>query len=359
MRRMWTSFAVLGSTIALVAGTAFAGDYHFGQNLVCQDCHVMHYSQSHGYNANGSGNFTGLGAAGPYEYLLRNDVNDLCMSCHDGQAFAPDVVEAHGNGYLRQAGALNVVGGNGQYPPTTGHTLGSTAVAPGGTWSNAAGLECVNCHSPHGRASTFTPPTNNGGYRNLYSGGTLGGQSISYSRLDADGSNDLTRWVFEDASSGTNANHYGQNHITFNEPDATKSAYAQFCKSCHTNFHGDVGGSEIGGVGSPPIEFHRHPASTAKIGALGGGHSQLGRLAGNVNQTQVLSPTGVRAGSYNTQTDLTPSCMSCHKAHGNQNAFGLIYMLGTGTMTEQGDSGVDMRNTCRQCHSEGGSGTGF
>jgi hypothetical protein len=45
------------------------------------------------------------------------------------------------------------------------------------------------------------------------------------------------------------------------------------------------------------------------------------------------------------------------KGHGNQNAFGLIYMLGTGTVTEQGDDGVDARNMCRQCHGMGGTST--
>jgi hypothetical protein len=351
-----TPCLVLG--LLAMAVPSFAGDFHSGINLICSDCHVMHASQSHGYNPNGSGTFTPLGAA-PVEFLLRNDINDLCLSCHDGQAWAPDVMEAHSNGYVRQAGALNVVGGNGLYPPATGHTLGSTEVAPGSSpaWSNPAGLQCTDCHAAHGRAATGTPA--NGGYRNLF--GPVG-VSVSYSRGDVEVTNDLTRWVFEDASSGVSANHYGYDHMTFNEPDATKSQYAQFCKSCHTNFHGDVGGVEIGGV---PItngyeEFVRHPASTANIGALGGGHSSLSRFAGKTNQLQVMSPTGVRAGSYTaTNTDLTASCMSCHKGHGNQNAFGLIYMLGTGTVTEQGDTGTDARNMCRQCHSMGGNSTAF
>ena len=349
MRRIWTSFAVLGSTIALVAGTAFAGDYHRLQQLVCADCHTMHYSQSHGATPNGTGIFTPLGAAGPYEYLLRNDINDLCLSCHDNQAFAPDVFESHSNGYLRQAGALNEVGGNGLYPNASGHTLGSTAVAPGSSpaWSNPAGLECADCHNPHGSTT---------GYRNLRAGSPS--VSILYSRGDVEVTNDLTKWVFEDASSGVTANHYGQDHITFNEPTATASQYAQFCKQCHTNFHGDVGGTEIGGIGSPAAEFHRHPASTSNIGALGGGHSSMATFSAKVNQVQVMSPTGVRAGSYTAlNTDLTPSCMSCHKGHGNQNPFGLIFMLGSGPMTEQGDAGVDMRNSCRQCHRQGGTST--
>ncbi len=342
-----------GIAVALVvvaAGPVMAGDYHYGINLICQDCHVMHYSQQHGYNPNGSGNFTALGAGGPYEYLLRNDINDLCLSCHNGQGFAPDVFEAHGNGYVREAGGLNEVGGDGQYPPPTGHTLGATDVAPGGTFTNAEGLDCADCHAVHGRSTLPAP----GSYRNLYGPSAV---SVAYSRGDVEGTNDLTKWVFEDASAGATGNHYGYNHITFNEPDQTKSMYGDFCKGCHTNFHGNVGGTEIGGTGTPAVEFHRHPAGGVNIGAAGGGHSSLTRFAGKVNQVHAMSPTGQRAGGYNgTDTGVTPSCMSCHKGHGNQNPFGLIFMLGTGTITEQGDAGVDARNTCRQCHGMGGTG---
>ena len=75
MRKIWTSFALLGSILVLVAGTAFAGDYHRAQQLICADCHTMHYSQSHGASPSGTAIFTPLGAAGPYEFLLRNDID--------------------------------------------------------------------------------------------------------------------------------------------------------------------------------------------------------------------------------------------------------------------------------------------
>lgn len=350
------------AAMSLVAATSFAGDYHFGVTLICTDCHVMHYSQSHGYNANGSGNFTTPGAGGPYGFLLRNDINDLCASCHDGQTWAPDVIEAtSGPVTVRQAGALNVLGGDGLYPPTTGHTLGATVTAPGSNppWSNAAGLECTDCHAAHGRSAGLPTSITNGGYRNLFRE-TTGFVSISYSRGDVEVTNDLTRWVFETSSSGNTNNHYGRDAITFNEPVSTGSAYADFCKTCHTDFHGALGGTEIGGV---PVtggyeEFHRHPAAGANIGALGGGHSSLAQFTGRGNNVQVMSSAGHKPGTYvATDTDLSQSCFSCHKGHGNQNAFGLIYMLGTGTVTEQGDNGVDARNLCRQCHRQGGTST--
>jgi hypothetical protein len=343
----------LGMILALcaVASLSFAGDYHSGLSLVCSDCHTMHSSQAHGYNPDGTGFSVTPGSSGPYHYLLRNDINELCLSCHNGSAFAPDVFEAHGNGYVRQAGALNDESSAGPYYPTTGHTLNSTDTAPGGSFANADGLNCVNCHAAHGGG--LGGPS----YRNLGGFGTAVGNAtaISYTRGDVDGANPLSAWVHEEISSGTSASHYGVGAITFNEPVITSSKYGDFCKGCHTDFHGAVGGPEIGGTGVPAEEFVRHPTNGVDIGAIGGGHSTLTTLTGRVNQVQVMSPTGQKAGSYDgVDTGLTPSCMSCHKGHGNQNAFGLIYMAGTGTIDEEGDDGTGARNTCKQCHGQGG-----
>jgi hypothetical protein len=345
-----------GAVLAVVALAlpSYAGDYHVNADLVCQDCHVMHASQGHGYGGADSSFVDPTATAN--HYLLRNDVNDLCLSCHDGTTGIPDVFETNvNNTYVRQAGALNNLNSSGTYHTEDGHTLGATSVAPGGTFFNAAGLECVDCHNPHGSTTS---------YRNLR-------VSVPYAKGDAGGNNLTTAWVFEDYSSSktgtpTLAQHYGEDHIGFNEPDATKSLYADFCKSCHTHFHADVvtgnGGTDIGDI---TTGFVRHPAAGVNIGAATGGHTQLARFLGKApNQVQVMSPAGHRPGATGatgayttTDVDLTASCMSCHKGHGNKNAFGLIYMLGTGTVSEEGDNGVDARNLCRQCHRQGGAAT--
>jgi len=323
--------------------SATAGDFHRNATLICSDCHVMHFSQSHSYNADGSGSFTAIGGAGPHHYLLRNEINDLCLTCHNGSSSAPDVLGPNGgSSYVREAGALNREGDGHEL---TGHTLDSTDPAPGSSplWSAANGMNCVECHRPHGAA----------GYRNLsgtpgnYSAETRTYAEISY----VTGANDLTKDVYQVAAAPI-TDHYSVSNIFYNEPSApTKSegAYAFFCKGCHTNFHGDQGGTEVGGAGGE--EWLRHPNSYANIGGMGGGHSSLATFTGRTNRVKVMSASGVWTPPA---ADNTPSCFSCHKSHGNQNAFGLIYMSGTGTVDEEGDDGTTARQLCKQCHIQGG-----
>lgn len=356
---------ILGiAAIALLAASAMAGDYHYGTQLVCNECHVMHYSQSHDYA--GNNHQAGL-ANGPNEYLLRNKVNDLCLSCHDGSSHVPDVLGDNSGTAVRLAGALNKDDGSVLgYPKEDGHSLGFV----GTTWPgkgaadsssfSGEGLECTNCHSPHGVA---------GGYRNLNK------LTITY----AIGTNDLTKDVFErDAThqfmGATGEKHYDLSNVDYNEPNGTGSKYADMCKKCHADFHGALGGDEVGGsiitsgTNAGKYEgFHRHPASDVNIGALGGGHSSMYRAAGSTSpvrgfaskayRVKVMSQSGTWGtdgtawGSTGYPTDLTPSCMSCHKSHGNQNPFGLIYATGTAPIGENGDG--QYQDLCKQCHGQG------
>ena len=337
-------FVVAGALLIAVP-VLMAGDYHSGDDLVCQECHVMHYSQAHGYNSNGTGPYTTLGSGGPFEYLLRDNINDLCLACHNGMASAPDVLEAQTGTVVRQAGALNLNDAN-PYFAETGHTLNVPDVAPGGSWApdTSTGFVCTHCHEPHGEPGSGNPDTTGlGQYRNMRSDP---GDSTGMWVLYAVGTNDNTRSVFERSAAS-----YHVDSVDFNEPLATGSRYAAWCQSCHTNFHGTSGSSNMGGSGG--IGWLRHPTADADIGDVGGNHSSAGVFASRTNKVKVMTGTDNWDPDTSEVTDHTPSCFSCHKAHGNQNAFGLIFMKGTGTVDEEGDDGTEVRDLCKQCHTQG------
>jgi hypothetical protein len=114
-------------------------------------------------------------------------------------------------------------------------------------------------------------------------------------------------------------------------------------------------GGQAGGVtASNAAPWKRHPTADVNIGESGAAAtfiSSLSRYAGLTNKVKVMDSQGLWLGT-GTDNTLTPSCFSCHKAHGNRNAFGLIFMNGTGTRSEDGDGGV-YKDMCRQCHTQG------
>jgi hypothetical protein len=346
------TWVVAFALLLTCAPLAMAGDYHTDATLLCAQCHIMHFSQSHGYQPNGSGFFLAPDPGGPFTFLLRAEVNDLCLSCHDAGP-APDVLGSANNGTgasdIRLAGYLNRLGLEGL--PATGHTLDSLDEAPGSDppWKpedeNGAGkgLNCVNCHHQHAYAGGANA------YRNLRhspgNGAPFPGVQVTYND-DQIGTFDVTKDVFE-----RNAASYDESDVDWMEPDPTQSKIGQWCGTCHDNFHGTPGdAATVGGeaTGTDWEHFLRHPTAGVQLGNLGGGHSSLGQYNANTNKVKVMSEVGTwdPAGS-----DVTPTCISCHKAHGNGNAFGLIYRSGSGTLTENGDTnGSQLEHLCGQCH---------
>jgi hypothetical protein len=348
--------------MALWGGQAFAGLYHHGDSLVCWDCHTMHFSQTHEWGTNSGvtpgtpstgGNW--IGASGPNHYLLKLPEDQICQACHDQQTFAPDVVAVNinaGSVADRQAGALNDGAGTGGYENFMGHTLGSTDTAPGGSGSFVPdathGLTCLDCHHQHGHASTSVDGAGNSvsdAYRNLRS---IGGKNVSY----AGAVNNTTKDVFISSVAGFAA-YTNRANVDFNESSSTNSGMGQWCTQCHADLHGADGDANMGGDSSGWL---RHPTADADIGAIGRGHSSLSVFSNNIYRVKVMSATGAwgtqGSGWEGAPSDLTPTCVSCHKTHGNTNAFGLLFPNG-GPMDEQGGGAGVAKDLCAQCHVQG------
>lgn len=375
------SFAV----VALWAGIASAGQYHSGGSLLCYDCHTMHYSMQHGFTGGPVGTTPQpggdwLGTSGPNEFLLKAPANALCLACHDGQSMAPDVLGVNANPAPtqgRQAGALNDQSGASPYEAWKGHTLGSTSVPPGynpaaigapPTWYTGTtdGLECINCHAQHGPATS---------YRNLgpYALGGAGAAARPSYVISTTNTITADVWVNMagpyNGGSGVPATfnpYYDRANIFFNRNDATvgttktSNKIGTFCGACHGDFHGGPGDAGIGATVAKLDGFIRHPNAQVTIGAAGaqgwGGHSSLSRFVANTTKVKVATT------DYTAYADATPMCLTCHKAHGNQNPFGLIFLNGNAaSVDEQGgikagqtaDLPTNMRNLCGQCHSQG------
>jgi hypothetical protein len=393
--RTWLSIIALaaGGTLALVlilATGGTAGQYHVGDfdTLLCYDCHTMHFSMAHKWESGDAvipgapqilgGQLTGdwIGTEGPNQFLLKAPANELCASCHNGQPYAPDVLGVNANASPsqgREAGALNNEAQGGLYETWKGHTLDSTAVPPGynpalvgisASWyDNTQGLECTSCHLQHGQAAR---------YRNLGPRSFPGGSSNAPSYV-IDTVNNTAKDVWINiassyvAGSGNAATfnpYYDTANIFFNRNDGTQTSLKYSnrislqCAACHANFHGGPGDANIGGTLADPEAFLRHPGAQTTIGQSGGGHSALSRYQQATTRVKTTSSQQA-AGLW---TDASPFCLTCHKAHGNQNPFGLIFLnRNAASVDEQGGYATGQtvslqegyRNLCGQCHSQG------
>lgn len=377
-------FLTMASLMTWAVGASLAGDYHTGGTdadgqplLKCAQCHTMHRSQQHGFYDPTPGTPTDYSAVGPQPALLKDKVNEMCLSCHNRPTVSIiDVFNSTpaGAAELRQAGGLNVkvgastrISNEAGYEETNGHTLYSTATAPGGSWANASeGFNCVDCHMPHGHVKTQ--------WRNLWTSTNpadkFSGKDLTYSNDAATPDKEKDIWEVGHAV-------YAQDEVWFNEVSQSASPYANWCQSCHTNFHGAAGGTEVGGqpggfTFASPVDWVRHPNADVNIGHEAGADyvSSLTRYQGLTNKVKVMSRAAATVAEWEAgPTDATPSCFSCHKGHGNKNPFGLILLAGDGsTLSEEGDV-TGLLSTvgapaspsrvaaptplCQQCHIQG------
>ena len=370
MRRITVLVAVL---LAMAALPALAqNNWHYQENMNCSDCHSMHAS-AHNNLTTGSAITDPNATYGtpnrpinPYypapnpgagrSSLLKAD--DVCESCHKDQTFAPDVYGDNTNGYTRSAGGIreDATGG--------GHKIGSQIAPPGyqttfgvNYYPANTTLECTSCHSPHGGTA----------FRNLvpYQMNTaaLGGVSNAIVKPTVkkgafDATFDVTVLGADTYSfgSGNLQAYYGRANVVYSKAATPLTSFngAQasnrldnFCGVCHGNFHGGdkVNPDNVSKGGSASSAFLRHPTGLVTIGSF-----SSATAAANLKVYQA-------AATQSAATD-SPGCLTCHKAHGNNNPFGLIYPSPTGADTTEEGNGA-YKTLCKSCHGMGGSITPF
>lgn len=336
---------LLAAAIALSYGTAYAGMYHAGAANICADCHTMHGSMAHDYAGNATVSATPkafadgswLPSSGvPADYLLKGSETGVCVACHDGQNWAPDVVDANANAYSRSAGFIPATAGN-------GHTMGFSGTAPGGSFL-AASFTCVDCHSPHGKAAAFRNlnpyalygAVNDSAYPKFYLSATAFSTAATDARIDATytagtGAAAMTSHI----PYYTNANVYFENGDVSN--------LDRYCGKCHGQFHnnGVDFTTDTNQAGSAAGVFKRHPTRQVISRPAG--------LSGTPTYT-----TKVYAASG---TNGYVGCLSCHKAHGTANPFGLFYANAAVTTAANAldpseSGGGAFGGSCSNCHGQ-------
>jgi hypothetical protein len=308
--------------------------YHIASQLVCTDCHITHASQQHAVDPGNPGPHPIPYDGGANRWLLRkSDPLDLCLTCHDGRGFAPDVVTADANGLVQRSAGFFAEPG---MINMNGHDLGRDLPREEGFglcvrchWEPGENTKvtCIDCHNPHG----------NNVARNL--------QWASY----PSGTPDLGLFV-NPAALGMD--RYEAANVAFgtlNSPMLREAS--NMCIDCHHTFSGGYYVDPDGdGIHSrhPAYESERNSRNSIDQGAAkestAPGHWEGGTGSGfgatprvrfvNSGATDFASSRVVDASTNGV------FCLSCHKAHGSDQAFGMVWQLQNGV----GPSG------CDQCH---------
>ncbi len=332
--------------VLLMNNSCFADDPHpYHTDLQCSDCHTMHYSEGGAPIKTPSGE----SYAGPSEFLIRADsVNLLCLSCHDsgtgGINGAPDVwgVASYETPVLKRAagsfqGSVGVISHK-------GHSLGVVKdIAPGSNpiVTFPTGLTCVSCHDAHG----------NGNYRSLKSNVGNGTHlKVSYINGIYSGSSSIFQVELNPTSI-----HYSTRNIQYRR-DTPVDGLSQWCKGCHTNFHGTGGeindsGILLGDNNATNSAWVQHPITGVTMSqAVKNQHLDSSAWFNEKLKSRlpVVSPSNQIPGT-NTNSDNQVACITCHKAHGSTNPFGLIY---DNPLSPNREDGTSLMQSCQQCHNK-------
>lgn len=322
----------------LTCGTPlFAQSFHEPGNLVCSDCHTMHYSEDGTTPPHAS-------AGGPFLRLLkRGNTTDLCLSCHD-TAGSNATYAWNGSTPPKVKGTVanELPGGNFNYsavdgkkghsPLATGFSDSALTKAPGGHYPRTK-ESCTSCHDAHGEdTSSFA-------FRNLKK---IGFNCNSCHFGYVPDSSTIASTDAHEAALVTPGSSADQNKAI----DATNHnvykgiAFGQWCGSCHRSYHGSTKSDTNVGDGT---DWLRHPTGTALKPAYAASYGASTDFAYPI----VTSST---AASTTAEWSLAAGesfvfCLSCHQAHASQYPNALRWDPTSGSGGTAGD-----RSKCGKCH---------
>jgi hypothetical protein len=312
--------------------------FHNGATLYCSSCHVMHASQQH---PDGSSN--GPDPFGPFprsytpspKLLKAVDPVALCLACHNDVSGIPDVVDADANGLADRA-AGHFAAPNVDNP--RGHKLEYGLSSDpndlcqrchfGGTMATAS-VSCLDCHNVHG----------NGKYRNLQ-WASWPGYEPNFGVFTKPGVTGLARYE------AANLGYYDPG-----TPDTRE--VTNMCTDCHHVYTGATYNDPDGTgfhVKHPSYDSERDDINNIAQGASRGtsdpAHWESGVGAG-FEYTPRLRYVNHLATDFASSQAVDASvngvfCLSCHKAHGGDRSFGLLW---DPTLTTGGEG-------CDQCHNK-------
>ncbi|MBA3002650.1 MAG: cytochrome c3 family protein [Desulfurivibrio sp.] len=298
----------------------------------CVNCHTMHNSQ---------GGVSMSATSTVYQSLTKGD----CVGCHTG---GPTDLTDNNIPKVNHTGApaSTLAGGSFYWVATAGGNLSATGhnvkgiagadvlgnVPPGGS-ALASQLTCAGttgCHGDRAQANEYTalsgshhaPNQNAGGVAGAVDGSTL---ANSYRFLNGTKGIEAADWE-KVVSSAAHNQYYGVARTT----DATVAGtISALCGQCHGAFHAssaahaanDVGISFSNNMTSPwvrhPTDFDMFTVKAKEYGDYGGN-----LVNAYVPQAPVASNSiaAVKSNVMQVAGDAIVTCISCHRAHGSDQA---------------------------------------
>lgn len=315
--------AIAGLMLGAAVAT-HAGEWHIGTSLHCGECHAEH-AQSGGTPIPG----------GPYSTLLRRaNVNELCLSCHDGtDPTAPDVLDPvtmYAPTAASMSGGGHFVAGNLFNP--AGHDIGQTAVIPLSSGARSIELSCGSCHDYHGNAN----------YRNLLFDPAAAGDSINL-RVGTEVFTEFPAAIPPTRSGSIAAYQLGN--------AAFRGSWAAWCGTCHDQVRFNQPAMAPAHFAGHPVEISfsgagsdAHVSTSHWIGGTGEGFAGNNVVPGEgVIRLPFQNPAAIdllSARQVSSSNQL--SCMTCHSSHGSDFADALRWPAT--------DGGVSLNSGCQQCH---------